>query len=369
MNTKHKGRNSNLEILRIIAIIMIIISHYCVHGIKDNINTLEISKTNKIISDSLILGDIGVIIFILIFGYFYNQNKLKLDKIISLILQVFFYSFGIYTIFCLLKITPFSISNLIKSVFPIAFQEYWFITAYMILYILSPFFKTLIDNMSRKNFIALLLVLSFIWSVLPMGLSIFSNKDIMFSSSLTDLILIYFIGAYLKKYEDNIFNKNSNKMLILICITSLILIISVIVFNILSSKIPIIAQNCSYLYKRNSPFAILLGISILIYFSSKPEKHVNTINKIASLSFGIYLIHDNPYVRKILWTSLLKIQNYTMSNIFILHIIISIVLIYTICAVIEKIRQMLYNALLSKSVKNICSKISKKIELNKETNL
>ena len=99
---KRETRNSNIEILRIIAIIMIIISHYCIQVINEDMpatnNTFSI--TNKIICDSLTLGDIGVDIFIIIFGFFYDKNKLRLNKIINLILQVLFYSLGIYIILC-----------------------------------------------------------------------------------------------------------------------------------------------------------------------------------------------------------------------------------------------------------------------------
>jgi surface polysaccharide O-acyltransferase-like enzyme len=94
-----KKRNSSIELLRIISILMVIISHYSVHNGVDN-SLLPLS-VNRILLESFSLGNIGVMLFVMITGYFMsvNKNGLGISKLLTLYLQVLFYSFGLYLLF------------------------------------------------------------------------------------------------------------------------------------------------------------------------------------------------------------------------------------------------------------------------------
>ena len=96
-----KTRNSNIEIVRIISMIFIVLSHYTVHnGIENASLPLGL---NRYILEISTLGNIGVILFVLISGYFsIEQKEFKFKKIISLYLQVMFYSTSIYLLFVIL---------------------------------------------------------------------------------------------------------------------------------------------------------------------------------------------------------------------------------------------------------------------------
>lgn len=84
------GRSSNLELLRILAIIMIIAHHYSVHGGWDIPNELSY---NRIIVQFLSLGGkLGVNCFVLITGYFMINSKFNIKKFAKIVGQVFFYS-------------------------------------------------------------------------------------------------------------------------------------------------------------------------------------------------------------------------------------------------------------------------------------
>ena len=70
-------RNSNLEILRIIAMFFIIAHHFAVHGM-GNVDFVASNMNNYIIFFSGILGKIGVVLFILISAYFMINSKFTL---------------------------------------------------------------------------------------------------------------------------------------------------------------------------------------------------------------------------------------------------------------------------------------------------
>ena len=80
VNTK---RNTNIEILRIIAILLIVISHDSVHNVT---NVKEVSfGINKILLQMMTLGNLGSELFMLITGYYLiNSSKVKLSKLINL---------------------------------------------------------------------------------------------------------------------------------------------------------------------------------------------------------------------------------------------------------------------------------------------
>ena len=367
---KRETRNSNIEILRIIAIIMIIISHYCIQVINEDMpatnNTFSI--TNKIICDSLTLGDIGVDIFIIIFGFFYDKNKLRLNKIINLILQVLFYSLGIYIILCFLKVTQFTPILLIKSMFPILFQQYWFITAYIIIYILSPFINKFIDSLNRKQYKVFLCSIIIMWGIIPFLLNVFVDFGLLFSTNLTDMLILYFIGAYLRKYEDNIFNNNIHKIKWIITIVIFLMILSIIALNILSIRIPLLYDHTVHFLVRKSPLSIILAVSLFVFYNNKKTKNNKFINKVASLSFGIYLIHAHPLIIGRLWSDVFHVQNYMNSLLLIPHLVFSTAIVYLICALIEYIRQFAYNKLLEKRIKVFANKIEEKFNTILDSN-
>ena len=65
---KKSNRKSNIELLRILAMIMIIAHHYCLYGGWNKISGLSLN--NAILDFLIIGGKVGVAIFILIAGYF-----------------------------------------------------------------------------------------------------------------------------------------------------------------------------------------------------------------------------------------------------------------------------------------------------------
>ena len=128
-NNDISNRKSNIELLRIIAIIMIIAHHYCLYGGWSKVSGLSIN--NAILDFLVIGGKIGVAIFVLISGYFGINSEFKIKKLINTVLQVLFYSI----LFGLLNIIIdgwVGWKAFIKICFPITFSVYWFIIVFYI---------------------------------------------------------------------------------------------------------------------------------------------------------------------------------------------------------------------------------------------
>ena len=143
-------RKSNFELLRLIAMFLVVLHHFCSHGIilywkiaPININPFNIQACEFL----SIGGSIANNIFIIITGYFTITSSFKFKKVLKLYLQTLFYSLCIFCIFTLL-----SGHNLLldsnHSLFPVNLNSYWFITNYLGLYLLSPIINIFIKKLN-----------------------------------------------------------------------------------------------------------------------------------------------------------------------------------------------------------------------------
>lgn len=324
-----KIRDSSVELLRILSMIFIICSHFCVHG---NFETDSMDfSINKIILVNGILGNLGTVIFVMISGYFLSQTNFKISRIIKVMLQVMFYSCTIYFILVALNIIPFSIMGTIKSLFPILFNQYWFATTYVILIILSPYINRLINSFSYKQYVLFLGVILFMWSVVPT----FTSQSLG-SNEICQFIMFYSIGAFARKYQQITF-LNKNKYWISL-ISAGLLLLSNIALNLLAIKNSIFNHG-SYFYSRHSVLIIALSYGLLLIFVNMKIKNSKIINAISSTTFGIYLIHDNTYIRSIIWNDILRVNEYKYESYLILYLLICTIAVFLTCSMIDYLRQ------------------------------
>lgn len=102
---------------------------------------------------------------------------------------------------------------------------------------------------------------------------------------------------------------------------------------------------------------ILQSVCYFLWFNTLNIKS-KFINYISSLTLGIYLIHDHPYLKKMLysWFNITN-SNVLSSKKFILQIIIVAIIIFTISLIIEAIRQLIFKFIRKRK---ISQKISNK---------
>ena len=84
-----KERFSNIELLRIFAMLLIIAFHYAFKG---GFVYESLSVNKMIINVLTMFGELGVNLFVLISGYFMINGTFRWKKVISICLQVYFYN-------------------------------------------------------------------------------------------------------------------------------------------------------------------------------------------------------------------------------------------------------------------------------------
>ena len=359
---REKERNSSYELMRIVSMFLIVLYHIILHG-----KVLENCQNEglKIIFEFIeFVTLVHVNSFILVTGYYQVESNFKQSKIWSLLNANWFYRVLIVILLLTFNIVSIDKVSLIKEIFPINLNEYWFFKNYLLLYCLTPFINKGIEKLNKSTYQKMIIVSFIIFSIVPSvtGGSYFDNSGF----TLYQFVFLYMVGDYLKKYPLSksyifkVMSKNMYKLILIFilftCVFSNYILykysMSVSSVNTVLGEISSYVSRASTLY--NNPFVIIQSICFFEYFGTLTIKN-RYINKLASLVFGIYLIHDNNFSRGLIYAYLKINDGPIYSYKFIFYVFFIAVLIYAICAVIEYIRQKLfkkiYNFKLSKMIR------------------
>lgn len=343
-----KSRKSNIELLRIISMFLIVMHHFALHS--KLYFSAEIITINQLWCEFIEMGGkIGVVIFVLISGYFLiTSTSVDILKTVKMILQVTFYSLGIYCIMCATSIEKWNYRDFVESLFPIIFEKYWFFSAYFVLYLLHPFINKALTNLDKEEYKKMLLLMFVMWSVIP---SFFNNS--FQANSLVLFCFIYAVGGYIKLYNclENIDNK---KIFVGFSIIILIKFLVVIAWDAFSLKY---VNNWSRFafYDINNFMTLIISVLIFLYFRNIKLENSNFINMISATTFGIYLIHDNTILRNFIWVNIFKSYLYVKSDIFIIYSLLACIIVFLASLLVELLRI----NLLEKNYMKLIKKITK----------
>lgn len=354
-------RNSGIELLRLIAIFLVICSHYSAHGgyVKFNVSTL--TNQEIFITALAIFGKVACSIFAIITGFFMvNKTGGIIKRNIPLIINLFFYSILIFVIFVITGLTDFSITKAMMSFMPIVWGN-WYVVGYLIFSLFIPYINKFLRTLSLKEFSTLILIVLLVWSVIPTVTKFayeYSNFDFF--------IVMYLIGAYIKIFEKK-FNNQSVKFYFFVMIFSaLFLIGSVVILCFLSKifNIYFFLTNAKYFGRFNSIPAVIFAISSFLFFYNLKFK-CKIVNKFSTSVLGILLIHDNFLVRELIWQKIFPNVDYLNTNYLILHVIIKIILVFILSLFIDQIKIITIDKFFNILIKKISNNISKRRSINR----
>lgn len=343
-----KKRNSAIELLRIISMLLIIFHHFSVHGLYRGFINHQASMGTHLVSALLSSGGkIGVDIFMIISGYFMVRSSFKRKKFNQLLLQMFFYSLLFFGINLFTYWVPIGPKMILTSILPFTYTGYWFINAYLLIYLFSPFVNRLLNSLNKQDFQKLVALIMFVVFILP---TIFPKAMEMLDNGIFITLSCYIIGAYLQLHPLELKKHTPKQLGIILTFVNLAIIWgSIIIFEIVGNKLHInaILGHVTFFASDSSLFILLLSIGLFLWFSHIKPFYNHGINVIAGTTLGIYLIHDNPLVRIGLWQKILHLNQgyHWQPQQIILMAIIICPLIFIICSFIEWVRQKLFSLL------------------------
>ena len=322
MNNKSL-RASNIELLRIIAMLMIICYHIIIHCV--NVQLVSIASIEKmqngwfcfplfykqLLALALMMpfGLVGNALFIMISGYFLVDREIDILKISRKLLSQLLFAAVLLVLASSAFIFKSSNVEVPETLFSYIKIQYfnkmsWFVGYYFIIMLLAfCFLNYFLATLDRKKY------LGFLFTILAISQLSWSGSllDDLASGLRTVVIGIYFyaLGGYIKKY--NPFDRIRGYVFILVIVLTNCLI-GISYYNNVIGKIQ------AYYYNQTIPGALItdftqsiprfenysivvvvLGICTFELFRRLRLPNLKFLNALARGTFMIYLLHDNGF--------------------------------------------------------------------------
>ncbi len=346
-----KKREPNFELLRVIAMLMIITLHYNSHS--DALLQLGVpaSAVNIFanIMESVVIT--GLNVYVLLSGYFLSKGKVKLSRIVNLICQVYFYTLVISLVMAAVGASSgvrySSLYKLVEYIFPISSEHYWFVTAYVIMYVLAPVMNAAVEKLTRKQMKTVILLLliwfCFVKSVVPV---LFPTDH--FGYDYGWFICLYLIAAYIRKYNVVLFYNARNSALVFLISCAVIATMSISLYYINFNwggfahfqEVPF---NLNFFFTLTGSLGLF---SFFRFYKMRENKAADVVRFMGPLTFGVYLLHMHVEIRDrwVEWMEHLigEVPMYSVP-LFAWHAIRSIVIVFLAGIFVDWIRKMIFD--------------------------
>ncbi len=332
MNNK---RNAGLDILRVLSMLMVVSWHFLCHG-------GLVGYALKPVSANWFLGNLlysasmpAVNCFVLISGYFLCTAQFKAKRVSYVWAQTVFYSVLLYAIFGMDG--DFSVLRLASKAIVLTMNRYWFVTAYLLMYLVSPFLNKAIHAMDKRAHFMCCVVLLGVFSVLH-NVVYFSDFGFLHDGySFLWFCILYVVAAYVHLHVK--VDKKSGLWGIIIYILSTL--VTAIGYSVVRWKN--IGLPDSFFFAYNGVLAVVSALGLLMAFRSLScgAGMARGVSFLAPLTFGVYLIHDHPAVRPILW-GWLKPSAFANNGWMVLYYLLCVLGVFLACCIVEWLRQRIF---------------------------
>lgn len=330
-----KQRSSNFELLRLLAMMFVLIVHadFIAFGAPDVADWARrpVGVVSQYVFECLAICCVDV--FVLISGWF--GIKFSFRKFSAFFFQVVFFSAGLFLVAAV--VTPqkaFTIEG-IKSVFLLNGGDYWFVKAYMVLMILSPFLNAFCDHASRCEFKTVLttyLMVMFVYGWLePASVSFAMNGCTTLS-----FVGLYLIGRYMHIHRPAFTSYSMRKDGLAYLAISVIMMLACL-FLLKHGLRPTLNSR---LLNYGCPLVILAAMYLLLFFS-KWNFSSRFVNRVSVSCLAVYLFHCNLFIFPI-YKDLVRKANEMGGALMILAFLL---LVYVVAIGADRIRLFLWRKL------------------------
>jgi len=356
-----KKRQLNYELLRIIAMLMIVSLHYLSKGnLLGEPTRADITATGYTAWLIEAFCIVAVNVYVLISGYFGVETcgssgrgkKLTfwevLRRPIKIWKQVFFYSmlFGCGAL--IMGVQQFDLYQFFSYCFPIVTEHYWFASSYIVLCLFMPFLNVGLSYLDQREtkylLLGLLLIFSVSKTVIPMQLpwDKYGYDSLWF-------VVLYLTGAYLRHYKTCLSGKKWKAAMLYFGSVAAVFF-SFFLIRIIYLRTGSLEKMIQYGYTYNFLFCYTGAVGLFLLFGENKKEQSKTetflerfrrpIELFSGAAFGVYLIHEHVNVRYA-WPKWLRCEAQADNSVlgFLGHMILSVLAVYLVCTVIEWIRQ------------------------------
>jgi surface polysaccharide O-acyltransferase-like enzyme len=226
----------------------------------------------------------------MISGYLLCEKQFNTKRIITIWIQVFFYSVLLMCAVVVIGEEPFSVISMIKALLPISGNQYWFARVYIGLYLLMPFINKFILSLNKKNYQAFLLICFVIFSLWRSFIPFAKTLNSEGGNSIIWFVILYCFAAYIKLYG---FSKKWTVKKQMVCVATLLLFSlgSRLAITFISNLIGLGGAGSS-LFTEFTSFPMLLSAWLIINLVVEaPEISGGVYQKLCCGSLVVHLVY------------------------------------------------------------------------------
>lgn len=271
-------RDSNMELLRIVAMSMILTGHFFLHGFG---GTFPITYPGSI---SMPITICGVNLFFLLSGWYCVRFTLK--SITRIVVTTIFFIWINVAVLAMLGIGHgLRTDKLILT--PLEASNYWFINAYIGLLIITPVINAGLRNLTSRQ-VSVLVAATTIFSIYC---GWYGDNFVNFNGySIFQAIWLYFLGYWLRNNQ-HITRKISSIFLIVLYLAAAVTLVK-------SLEVERFSEVKWDAY--NNPLVVVMSLALFICFT-RIRLRSRVINCIAAASLGCYLLQDGLFGGKFMY--------------------------------------------------------------------
>lgn len=367
-----KPREANFELLRILSMWMVVILHTLSRADALVEIGVPISPVRSVGNYMESLCIVAVNVYVLLSGYFLSETTFRLQRLLRLLAQVFFYVLLIPVALLLLgqgqnvQINDFW--SLFNYILPVSTEHYWFITAYVLLFAFVPVLNAGIHTLDQKTYRKMLWTALFFFCILKSFCPVQLNTD-RYGYDFGWFICLYLLAAYGRRYGfssllpekmqykllSNIYHggpsairsrKKEAALHLYWLSTSAIWLLSCILWFIYD-RTGTLAYYAQVPFHYNALLTLTGALGIFIFFRDctiREGRAAALIRKLSPYTLGVYLIHEHQDVRDLWFPLVEKLLGKVPENpwLFIGWVLAAAAIVYAVCTVIDWIRSRIF---------------------------
>lgn len=327
-------RGSNLELLRILCMLLIIGDHLTGQSGIADYTTLLSSFAFCLIGCG---SRIACSVFVLIGGWFLCEQPYKTRRPLSLWLSLWLYTVPV-TLLCKLAGLDVSWGALRWAAFPASTRQLWFISDYLLLLLCVPLLNRLLRGLSRPAHRGLLAVLAVPLIVYP---TLFGENGAV-SDTAWMFLYEYLLIAYLRRWPDNRLAHLLQHRAAALGLGLGLPLLNTILRAVLETSGLTDGKAFQYMaYYRTALGALpnlLAALALFYLFRGLDLGCVRWVNALAGTTLGVYILHQVPAFRGFLWNGLLQAEAHHGS---VGYTLLAILAVFLGCAAVDALRTVL----------------------------
>ena len=324
-------RSSNLELLRILCMLLIIGDHLTGQSGIADYTTLPSSFAFCLIGCG---SRIACSVFVLIGGWFLCEQPYKTRRPLSLWLSLWLYTVPV-TLLCKLAGLDVSWGALRRAAFPASTRQLWFISDYLLLLLCVPLLNRLLRGLSRPAHRGLLAVLAVPLIVYP---TLFGENGAV-SDTAWMFLYEYLLIAFLRRWPDNRLAHLLQHRAAALGLGLGLPLLNTILRAVLETRGLTDGKAFQYMaYYRTALGALpnlLAALALFYLFKGLDLGCVRWGNARAGTTLGVYILHQVPAFRSFLWNGLLQAEAHHGS---VGYTLLAILAVFLGCAAVDALR-------------------------------